>query len=365
MLTLDGSHGEGGGQVLRTALALSALTGTAFTITNIRANRDSPGLRPQHLAAVKAAAQLCTGTADGAEMGSTQLTFYPRQLKGGTQQIDIGTAGSVTLLLQSLLLPALFADKPSRITVTGGTDVDFAMPMDYFTEVLVPHVRPWCQKLEVKLLKRGYTPAGGGTVEVFVKPNVKRSEFTTWEAFVRSVRQRVPPFILHDQGTLMLVRGVSHASQTLENDRVAEQQAQAAQAALAGVKADIRIRSEYANTLSVGAGITLWSIFSHNQADIDVQHPIRLGASALGEKGLLAETVGKNAAARLLEVMRSGAPVDAHLADNLVPYLAIAGGSVRAETITAHTTTNVHVVQQFLGNRVRIEGATLTTAPRA
>jgi len=363
MLTIDGSQGEGGGQVLRTALALSVLTGTAFRMENIRAGRENPGLRPQHLAAIKATAQLCQGTADGAEPGAQTLLFYPRAIKGGTMDIDIGTAGSVTLLLQSLLLPALFADKPSRITITGGTDVNFAMPVDYFAEVLLPHVRPWAEKVEFKVLRRGYAPAGQGKVELFVKPKLHRSSFATWNEFAAAVREQLQPIELTEQGSLVFIRGVSHASKDLESSRVAERQAHGAQDALA--KADVRIRSEYSETASTGSGITLWAVYSMNADDINSIRPIRLGADALGQKGFPAETVGKTAVRRLLEAMNSNAPADEHLADNLVPFLALAGGIVTAERITEHTKTNVTVAHLFLGESVRIENNALTTRRQA
>ncbi|HSU72898.1 MAG TPA: RNA 3'-terminal phosphate cyclase [Candidatus Binatia bacterium] len=360
MLTIDGSQGEGGGQVLRTALALSALTGTPFRIENIRAGREKSGLRPQHVAAAKAVAQLCQGTVDGAEENSQTLTFYPRTIKGGTLELDIGTAGSVTLLLQSLLLPALFADKPSRITITGGTDVPFAMPVDYFAEVLVPQLRSWAEKLEVKVLRRGYVPAGQGKVEVFVKPKLKRSSYPSFDAFAQAIREQVRPFELTNQDTLVFIRGVSHASRDLEKDRVAERQADAAHAF---GKADCRIRSEYSDSTSTGSGLTLWAVYSPH-AD-DIRDSVRLGADALGQKGFPAENVGKTAAKRLQDAMNAGAPVDAYLADNLIPFLALAGGVIRAEKVTAHTRTNIEVVHQFLETTVRIENNTLTTMPRA
>lgn len=365
MITIDGSQGEGGGQMLRSALALAALTGKPFRIEHIRAGRDSPGLKPQHLAGIKAAAQLCNGTVEGAELGSQSVTFYPREIKGGTLQVDIGTAGSITLLLQSILLPALFADKPSRITVIGGTDVDFAMPIDYFTEVLVPQLKPWCEKLEVKVLKRGYLPAGQGSVEVFVKPKVFRSDFTSWDAFITAVRKEIPAFKLHEQGNLVFVRGVSHASKDLERDKVAERQANAAQDALRNVKADLRIRTEYSEPASSGSGITIWAVYSRNTDDIDGISPVRLGADALGRKGFPAETVGRTAARRILDAIASKAPVDMYLADNLVPFLAIAGGSLAAEKITQHTKTNIDLVHLFLGDILTVENTTIRTKPQA
>jgi RNA 3'-terminal phosphate cyclase len=239
------------------------------------------------------------------------------------------------------------------------------MPMDYFTEILVPQLRSWAEKLEVKVLRRGYLPAGGGKVEVFVKPKLKRSAYASWNEFIQGIREQIPAFSLATPGNPVFLRGISHASQDLEKDRVAERQSHAAQVALASVKVDTRIRSEYSDSASTGSGITLWAVFSKNAEDIDDTRPVRLGADALGQKGFPAENVGKTAAKRLLDAITSGAPVDMHLADNLVPFLALAGGSIRAESITDHTKTNVELVHAFLGNVLTIEGKTITTAPRA
>lgn len=364
MLTLDGSQGEGGGQIVRTALALSALTQLPFRITNIRAGRDVPGLKAQHVTCVRALETLCGAVAEGAELGSRELTFYPKPIKGGAFELDIGTAGSITLLLQSVLLPALFANKPSRITVIGGTDVDWAMPVDYFTEILVPHLKQWCEKLEVKVLKRGYYPAGGGKVEIFIKPRIKRSDFETFDAFIEELHGIIKPFALLEQGYILAIRGVSHCSKELEREQVATRQAHAAQAVLSRF-GDVRIRCEYADSTCTGSGITLWTLYSNTKDETNPAWPVRLGADALGKKDVAAETLGKTAAERLSEAMASNAPVDRHLADNLVPFLALAGGSMKVESITQHTLTNIDVVKAFLPVEFSIENNVIRTTLRA
>ncbi len=154
MIILDGSYLEGGGQIVRTALALSSLTGQPFRITNIRSARKDPGLKAQHVQCVKTLQQLCNAKADGAELGSKELLFIPGKIEAKNITIDIGTAGSITLLLQAVLLPCMFANKTHKLTIIGGTDTEWSMPIDYFANVLVPQYRRVCG-LEVKVLKRG------------------------------------------------------------------------------------------------------------------------------------------------------------------------------------------------------------------
>jgi len=344
MIVLDGS--SGGGQIVRTALALSCLTGKPFRITNIRSAREDPGLKAQHVQCVKALQQLCGAKADGAEIGSKELLFIPGKISAKNLTIDIGTAGSVTLLLQAVLLPCVFAQKTHTLTLIGGTDTSWSMPIDYFANVLAPQYRRICG-LQAKLLKRGYYPKGGGKAELIIKPEIKRNEFETFEAFQAVLNHKA--FILEKQGELAIIKGTSHASKGLENAAVAERQADAARKALAHLKAPIEITTEYADTLSTGSGITLWAIFSSND-EIDVDNPVRLGADALGERGKPAEKVGQEAAEKLLNEIKSKAPVDSHLADNLIPLLALCRPStLKTSSITDHTRTNMQVVEAFLG----------------
>jgi RNA 3'-phosphate cyclase len=340
MIELDGSQGEGGGQIVRTALALAAYTQKAVRVVNIRAGRDKPGLKAQHLAGIKALIQLCNGAADGAELGSTELTFYPQRIKGGNIEVDIGTAGSITLLMQTVMLPALFAEKSTKFTIVGGTDTSNSMPIDYFSNVFVPHLFQWSEKIELNMLRRGYFPKGGGKVEISVKPKEELD---------------LKPFDLINQGELMAVKGVSHASKTLEDAEVVERQTRSVQTALSQLGLPVHIRSEYNDTYSTGSGVVLWAIYSTDPEEMDMKMPIRLGADKLGEKGVPAETVGKNAANMLLDTMESEAPVDYNLADNLIPYLAIAGGHIKVEKITEHTRTNVNVVNTFFNDCLEID----------
>ncbi len=341
MIKLDGSYLEGGGQILRTALALSVLTQKPFTIDNIRANRTEPGLKQQHLIGVRAIRDLCDGVVEGAQIGSKQITFYPRKIvKGAEITIDIETAGSITLLLQTILLPCLFSGKRFQLTLKGGTDVSFSPQYDYFANVVFPQFLRYGAGT-ISLKKRGYYPKGQGEFFFDVKKKILFDDIVSGTASFRSLS-------LLDRGTLVKIAGVSHASTDLADARVAERQAQAATAHLLKWKVPVEIVSSYNQTASTGSGITLWAIFTGNSTDADTIDPIRLGADVLGEKNKRAETIGEECAQQLNTALASAAPVDKHLADQLIPLLGIVGGEIAVEEITNHTLTNIYVVEQFL-----------------
>ncbi len=358
MIILDGSAGEGGGQIVRTALALSSLTGQPFRVKNIRAGRPDAGLKAQHVHCVKALQQLCNSKADGAEIGSSELLYVPGTIAAKNITIDIGTAGSITLLLQAVLLPCMFAQKTHTLTLIGGTDTEWSMPIDYFTHVLVPQLRRTCG-IEVKVLKRGYYPKGGGNVQITIKPEIKRNEFETFEAFQAALKHKA--FNLSEQGELVSIKGTSHASKDLAKAEVAERQAGAAKQALARFKAPIDISIEYSDTSSTGSGITLWAIFSKND-DIDAENPVRIGADSLGAPGKPSEKVGQEAADKLIKEIESKAPVDSHLADNLIPLIALCRpSSIKISHITSHARTNMMVVEAFLGKMFKEKENVIST----
>jgi len=334
MIKLDGNYCEGGGQIVRTALALSTITQKPFEVSSIRKGRKQSGLKAQHLNCIKALEQLCSAKTEGASLGSEHITYTPGKIEGKAVNVDIGTAGSIGLLLQAVLLPCFFAEKTVKLNITGGTEGKGAMPYDYFKEILVPQIKKFCEKIDVKLVKRGYFPKGGGNVLIEIKP-------------AKIDGQKIE---LLEQGNLIQIKGISHASLNLEKAEVAERQAKAAKHLLAGYNCPVDIRTEYCDTLSPGSGIALWAIFSKNKEDIDEKNPIRLGADALGELGKKAEIVGKEAAENLIREIESKAPVDRHLADQILPFMALAKDSkVRVSEITSHCRTNMHVIEQFLG----------------
>ncbi len=345
MIEIDGSYGEGGGELVRTALALSTITQKPFKVNNIRAGRPNPGLKAQHLYCIKALKQLCNAQTNEVDVGSTELEYNPGKIQGKTITINIGTAGSITLLLQSILIPSLFSDTKVRLKITGGTDTKWSMPFDYFNELLIPHIRKYCESVEVKLEKRGYYPKGNGKVDIVIKPKKEKT-----------IRVN-----LIEQGKLIQVKGVSHASLDLQKANVAERQAKAAKLGLSKLNVPVNIRSEYQDTLSTGSGITLWAIFSEGE-EIDLNNPVRLGADILGERGKRAEKVGQEAAEKLIKEINSTGAVDSHLCDNLIPLMALFNGKIKTSEITEHTKTNIWITEQFLDVTFKISGNTIESA---
>ncbi|MBT5022529.1 RNA 3'-terminal phosphate cyclase [Candidatus Woesearchaeota archaeon] len=346
MIKLDGNFLEGGGQIVRTGLALSSLLGKQFSVNEIRHGRKKPGLKAQHLNCVKALEELCGAKCEGVELGSESLVFEPGQLKPQTINIDIGTAGSITLMLQSLLLPAILGGGKYIFKIKGGTDTKWSMPVDYFKEVLVPQLRRYAN-IEFKIIKRGYFPTGGGEIELKIKGKYVISNSNLNEA---------PKLELIEQGYIMKICGVSHASAKLVDANVAERQARAAKQKLAKLfDCPINIRTEYQNTSSVGTGIMLWAVFSKVTDDIDVHNPIILGGDALGERGKSAEIIGEIAAQNLIDQINTCAPVDKYLADNLIPFLGFFGGQIKCSELTNHALTNIYSCEQFIGKRFEID----------
>jgi len=284
MIELDGSYLEGGGSIARIALALSTLTHQPFEIENIRKNRPQPGLKHQHLFCIKALEKLCNAKTEGASLGSTSLKYYSKKIEGKTIDIDIQTAGSIPLFLQAILLPAMFADKQVKLNITGGTSGKWAAPIDYFNNVFLPHLQKYAN-IECKLIKRGYYPKGNGKVEIKVKPIYKTSDFNNFNEFLNELKNNTPKIDLIEQGNLIQIKGISHASANLQEAQVAERQSKAAEISLKNYNCPINIQMEYNDTLSTGSGITLWAIFSKDKDEIDIKNPIRLGADALGERG--------------------------------------------------------------------------------
>ena len=358
MLIIDGSSGEGGGQILRTALALSCLTGTPFRMKNIRAGREKPGMKAQHVACVTALQALAGAKADGAEVGSLELLFIPGKITAKNTTIDIGTAGSVTLLLQAVLLPCMFADKSHTLTLIGGTDVPFSTPIDYFAHVVLPQFARVCD-FDLKIIRRGYYPLGGGEVRLTIKPRFSKNKLGTLENLRLALAHN--SFHLIQLGTLFSIKGLSHASNSLVDLRVAERQSGAAGQALSSLGVPVHIVNEYHKTPATGSGITLYAIYG-NGGEVSIENPIRIGANMLSEREMPAEDVGTTAAKRLIAEIKTHAPVDSHLADNLVPLIAlIRNCMISVSSVTPHTKTNMWVVEQFLGPTFKEEEKIIST----
>lgn len=344
MIEIDGNYLEGGGQIVRTALALSVLTKKSFKVINIRKGREKPGLKAQHLECINSLKKLCNANISGAELGSTELSFEPGNIKGRSLNIDIKTAGSITLLLQSLIIPCFFAKNSMKLNIKGGTNVAWSMPIDYLEYVLIPQIKKYCEKIDLRILKRGYYPEGCGEVELRIKPIYDS---------LKSINN-YNKIDLIEQKQLIAIKGVSHASKNLEKAQVAERQANSARQLLGRFNCSINIRTEYSDAISTGSGITLFALFG--KEEVDEFNPVIIGADALGEKGKSSEIIGKEAAEMLINEINSKSPADEHLADNLIPWMALfKPAQIKTSKISNHTLANIYVVEKFLGECFNVD----------
>ncbi|WP_297063284.1 RNA 3'-terminal phosphate cyclase [Thermococcus sp.] len=323
---INGSYGEGGGQILRTAVALSVITGKPVRVYNIRANRPNPGLKTQHLHGILALKELSNARVKGAQVGSTRLEFIPGKPEPKYIRVPIKTAGSITLVLQALL-PAM-AFTGGSFEVTGGTDVPWSPPVDYLKNVTLFALERMGLKVELEIKRRGHYPKGGGLVVGKVELWGERK-----------------PLIALEWRKIERFSGISHATNLPAH--VAERQAKAAEEKLRSFySVPVEIEKEVSRSLGPGSGIVVW-------AETD---SLRLGGDALGKRGKPAEVVGREAAGELLDQLTTRAAVDKFLGDQLIPFLAFAGGEIGVAKITSHLVTNVWVVEQFLGKVFEVEG---------
>ena len=327
MLEIDGSHGEGGGQIFRTAVAVAAATGVDIRITGIRARRQQPGLAAQHVAAARCVGEMCGAQATGLEIGSREVVFRPGPLRPGSFGIDVGTAGSIPLVLQAGILAAAFSPGETRLAITGGTDLRQAPSIDYLSNVLLPLLARLGVAASVEVKKRGYYPRGGGEAVCRVSP-----------------AGRPAAFRVEGPGRLMNIRGKVHAVE-LGAD-IMKRIASSAAAELKSFPAQTRIDEETPPGIGPGTGITLWG---------ETEHSV-LGASALGEKGLRAENVGAVAGRELAAELKAGATLDVHGADQLAPYLALgSGGAFTVRSVSGHLETVIWLLELMTGARFTVE----------
>ncbi|WP_075794104.1 RNA 3'-terminal phosphate cyclase [Massilia putida] len=319
MIELDGAAGEGGGQILRSALTLAMITGQPFRIRNIRANRTKPGLMRQHLVAVEAALQVCGGEAAGAALGSQDLTFVPGPVKGGDYAFAIGTAGSCTLVLQAVLPVLLKADKPSTLRLAGGTHNPMAPPVQFLQRAWCPRLAEMGAHIDIRLERFGFYPAGGGVVEARVEPCTELRP-RTWmgrgerraayaEAFVAGVPERV---------ALRELECVGQALHWHEDQ--------------------LLVRSLPANQ---GPGNALMLTLEYDHATEVF--------TAFGEKSFSSERVAHQAVQRTRQYLESRAAFAEYLADQMMLPLALAGGGgFTLDEVSMHARTNAQVIETFL-----------------
>ncbi len=348
MIELDGSYGEGGGALVRTALALSTLTGKEFKVGGIRSGRPEPGLKAQHLTAIKALKEICTAQTNEIDIGSTELNFKPGKIKKGIYEIDIGTAGSITLLLQALILPCLFAPGKVTLSIKGGTCGKWQASVDYLQNVLLPYLSRFVDKIELRVLKRGYYPKGQGLIKLEISPRFKINKFASFDAFYQELQHKVPDIKMLEQGTLEQIRGVANVSLELQEKNVGERIKKAAESVLKEYNVPVNIRVEYAQSSSTGGEILLWGIFS-KKGLVDPDNPVILSGDALVEKNKSSEDIGKEAAEEFKKQAKEGAAVDYHLADQLIQFMGLLPDSeIKAGKLSNHAQTNIYVVEKFL-----------------
>ncbi|MGE3537887.1 MAG: RNA 3'-terminal phosphate cyclase [Candidatus Tectimicrobiota bacterium] len=324
MLTIDGSYGEGGGQILRTALALALVTGTPFCLERIRAGRAKPGLLRQHLTAVQAAATIGQAEVRGATLGSGRLTFVPGPVTPGSYTFAIGSAGSTTLVLQTVLPALLLAAAPSTLCLEGGTHNPFAPPFDFLEQTFFPLLRRMGASVQAQLERPGFYPAGGGKWQVTINPAARLSRLDMLErGAVRNIQARA------------LVAHLPH--------HIAERE-------LAVVRQHLNWSGDWLHVESVPNGPGNIVLIA-----IETAHLVEI-FSGFGARGVPAETVASQAVAAAQRYLAAEVVVDEYLADQLLLPLALArGGSFTSLTPSRHTTTNMYIIQHFLDLHMHVE----------
>jgi len=352
-MEIDGSYLEGGGQILRTATSLSAITKKPCRVFNIRKKRPKPGLAAQHLWGLQTLVKVCRGKLEGDSLGSEEIKFYPGEIDRGPSSINvkIETAGSITLVLQTLIPPALFSQKPIEIIFDGGaTDTFFSPTIDYFRYVFLKNLEKMEVTIEVHIEKRGYYPEGGARVKVKIsstKPAPYRTEDSG--AGLKKIN-------LTKRGELKKILVLSGASEFLRNKKVAERQIAGVREVLGKLKLPIEERIEYYKTQCPGSQICLVAEFENTV----------IGTDNLGKLGKRAEDVGKEAALELLKEQKIGACLDRHLADQILPYMALSNkkSSITVSEITNHCQANIWIIEKFLGGKFEIRDNLITWLPK-
>jgi RNA 3'-phosphate cyclase len=329
MVEIDGSHGEGGGQLLRNAVALSAISGIPIRVRNIRARRKNPGLAPQHLTAVKAVGALCGAAVDGLAAKSIEIEFRPGQVRGGSYVFDIGTAGSVAMVLQALLPVAISSGQGFSFRIRGGTDVTAAPPVDYLRHVLLPLLERMGASIRMTIARRGYYPRGGGEVLVEVQ-----------------ACPRLDPLALATPGKLCAVRGYAHVANLPEH--IVTRMAGAARSRL-HLLSNVHIAQEVLGrdaAIGMGGAIVLTACLEHTI----------LGTSALAARGVPAERLGEEAADELIRLLHCGATLDDHAADQLLVYMALARrpSVFSVSRLSPHAETALWLIGQFVPVSARV-----------
>jgi RNA 3'-terminal phosphate cyclase (ATP) len=333
MITIDGGAKSGSGTIVRYSMALASLLGREVKIENIRAGRDKPGLRAQHLKVVQACQEICQGWVENASVGSRKITYTPKErFQGGEYSWDIGTAGSTTMMAQTLLPLACLARKPSKFRLEGGVFQDFAPSAYHMKFVLLPFLKKMGVRAELDIIRPGYVPRGGGIIEIRVEPVGK-----------------LQPLNLAEQGKIVSIKGIALSSH-LKEKKVSQRMDAECQRVLSsyGYKAEIdKIEDE--SSLQEGAALAIYAETSLGN---------RIGSDRAGRPGRSSEFIGRYVAERFIEDVETGAVVDRYIADQLIIYAGLAEGVTRYSVpcITEHVETNLWLIEEFVGARTKIEG---------
>lgn len=342
MINIDGSQGEGGGQILRSSLALSAVTGQAVRIENIRAGRRQPGLMRQHLTAARAAAAVCGGTLSGDEIGSMAVELSPGPVEAGDYTFRIGTAGSTALVLQTVLPALILASGPSRVVLEGGTHNPFAPPFDFLEQAFLPLVNRMGPTVTATLDRPGFYPAGGGRMVIDIEP---------------ARYGKLQPLTLVERGSMVRRRAVATVSNL--SPHIAERE-------LKVVRRKLNWSEDECEVVEVRDGVGPGNLLT---LTVECEHVTEV-FTGFGETNRSAEAVATHAVQQCERYLRTGAPVGEYLADQLLLPQALAGtGRYHAQCISRHTETHIEIVQRFLGVEVTVDhrgrdGAVISTLGR-
>ncbi len=335
MLEVDGSEKSGSGTILRISVALAAILKEELYIYNIRKRRTSPGLRPQHLEAVLTAARLSEAVVKGAELGSEEIWFNPGNIRSGAVKAEIGTAGSIPMLILTVLPICLYAKRNVSLKISkGGTDVRHAPTINYLRHILLPTLRKMGVEASLRIEAYGYYPKGMGEIHLQVNPS-----------------GRLKPLRLPEFGEIKEIHGLSVCT-FLKERRVAERQAEAARKYLKarGIKAEIDVLYDTSNPLQKGSSLVLWA---------ETNSGVLLGGDAIGELRKPSEVVGREAAEKLFMEFNARPTADIHLADMVVPYVGLAKGesTYTVRDLTEHLDTNIWLTEKILGTKFHVEKA--------